>query len=505
MAKSYGKIAKGAKHGADIKEIISSHGVTEKFPAEVRAEAAKIERKPSKDEISGRVDRRRLRVVTIDGEDAKDLDDGVYARKIDGGYFLGVYIADVSHYVRPNTALDKEAFARGTSIYPVDRVVPMLPKELSNGICSLNEKVDRLAMACEMILDEAGKVTSYEIFPTVIHVFKRLTYTKVNKFFDGEITPLLPCRKNLNALLEIYSLRKKLRVDRGAIDFDIPEIKVTLDKDGVPVDVTKKFNGLAENIVEECMLAANETVAAHLQRKNIPALYRVHELPDGEKVDVFNRLLAHFTLHISKPNEPRSFQKVIAQATGTPAEKVISNFALRTMQQARYSPKNLGHFGLAAEFYTHFTSPIRRYPDLIVHRMLKAAPAEISKLAKKLPEAAAQSSELERRAVEIERETLDLKTTEYMVKFLRQTFDAVICGIVNFGFFVELENGVDGLVRAATIHDDYYVYIENEFALIGKRKGRSFSVGDNVKVRLTEANVKLRQLTFELVEDVAVN
>ena len=491
---------------SEISAIILKHGVISQFPPKVKRAAEKIEYAPSEEEIASRVDRRNLKIVTIDGEDAKDLDDGVFAEKIDGGYFLGVYIADVSHYVTKNSFLDNEAFARGTSIYPVGRVVPMLPVELSNGICSLNPGVNRLAMACEMILDLSGKVTSYKIFPTVIKVFRRISYTQVNKFLDGEISELENCATNLQNLLEIYNLRKKIRTERGAIDFEIPELEITLDKKETPIKISKKIRGVAECIIEECMLVANETVAEHTVKNQIPSLYRVHETPDSEKVENFNRLLNHFGLHIPisilQNIQPLQFQTVLEKVKDLPAEKVISSLALRTMQQARYSSKNLGHFGLAAQFYTHFTSPIRRYPDLIVHRMLKATPEEIPALAQKLEKIAVQSSELERRAVEIEREAEDLKCVEFMKGFLLQKFDAVICNVTSFGFFVELENGVEGLVHVTKLDDDYYNYIESEFALIGKHKGKSFHIGDAVRVRLIRANVELRKLDFELVEGV---
>ena len=502
-------LGRQSETGVDISEVIRSHGAFEDFPDEVIDEAKKIETEPTAEEISKRVDRRNLKIVTIDGEDAKDLDDGVFAEKTDGGFFFGVYIADVSFYVRPKTFLDNEAFERGTSIYPVDRVVPMLPKELSNGICSLNAGVNRLAFACEMNLDFFGKVQSYKIFPTVIKVFRRLSYTQVNKFFDGETSELADCAENLNTLLEIYKLRKKIHSERGAIDFDIPEIKIKLDADGNPIELSKRVDGVAEKIIEECMLAANETVAEHTVKKKIPSLYRVHEIPDSEKIETLNRLLAHFNLHLAanknKKIQPKDFQKVLEKVKNSQAEKVISSFALRTMQQARYSTENLGHFGLAAEFYTHFTSPIRRYPDLIVHRMLRASlesPQEISKLAKKLEDAAKKSSERERRAIDIERESTDLKSVEYMKKFVGQKFDAIISSVTSFGFFAELENGVDGLVRAASLRDDFYNYVESEFAIIGQHKGKSFHIGDNVRVSLIEANVKLRQLTFELLPEV---
>lgn len=495
--------------GVEIRGILRSHGVEEDFSPDVQAEALRVEFEPSKEEIAKRQDRRNLKIVTIDGEDAKDLDDGVYAEERAGEFFLGVYIADVSYYVRPKTFLDREAFERGTSIYPVDRVVPMLPKELSNGICSLNAGVDRLAMACEMKINSAGRVVSYRIFPTVIHVFRRLSYTQVNKFLDGD-RELADCADNLNALKKIHGLRRKIREERGAIDFNLPEMKIILNAAGKPIEITKRVQTVAESIIEECMLLANETVAEHTIRKKIPSLYRVHELPTPEKVLTLNQLLAHFSLHIATSKrrdfEPRDFQKILSKVKGSPAEKVITGYALRTMQQARYSPENLGHFGLAAKFYTHFTSPIRRYPDLIVHRMLRTSWESLPKLsvlAKRLEEIAKQSSERERRAIEIERETLDLKSVEYMQRFVGQHFDGVIESVTNFGFFVELDNGVDGLVRAAEISGDYYAFVEREFALVGTRTGKSFHIGDGVRVKLTAANTKLRQLSFELISNVA--
>ncbi|MBQ3726341.1 MAG: ribonuclease R [Selenomonadaceae bacterium] len=487
--------------GVEVRGILVSHGVEENFPPEVQAEVARVELEPSAEEISKRVDRRALKIVTIDGEDAKDLDDGVFAEERDGEFFLGVYIADVSHYVRPHTFLDKEAFARATSIYPVDRVVPMLPPELSNGICSLNAGVDRLAMACEMKLNSSGRVVDYKIFPTVIHVHRRLSYTQVNKFLGGEKI-LADCADNLNALKKIHGLRKKIREARGAIDFNLPEMKIILDAAGKPIEITKRIQSVGESIIEECMLLANETVAEHTLKKKIPSVYRVHELPNPEKVLTLNNLLAHFSLHISKASEPRDFQKILAKVKGMPAEKVITSYALRTMQQARYSPENLGHFGLAAEFYTHFTSPIRRYPDLIVHRMLRASFGGKKISDKNLEEISRQSSERERRAIEIERETLDLKATEFMQQFVGKKFDGVIESVTSFGFFVELENGVDGLVRAADIRNDYYAFVEREFALIGQATGKSFHIGDRVRVKLISADTKLRQLTFELVNEV---
>lgn len=477
--------------GVEIRSILRSHGVEEKFPPEVQAEASKIELEPSKNEISRRVDRRNLKIVTIDGDDSKDLDDGVFAEARDGEFFLGVYIADVSFYVRPKTFLDGEAFERATSIYPVDRVVPMLPPELSNGICSLNAGVNRLAMACEMILDVSGNVTNYKIFPTVIKVFRRLTYNQVNKFLDGDEN-LTDCAENLHALKKIRDLRKKIRQKRGSIDFDIPEMKILLDSKGRPIEITKRVQTVAESIIEECMLLANETVARHTVTKKIPCLYRVHELPTPEKVQTLNNLLSNFSLHITKPSEPGNFQEILSRAENLPAKKIITAYALRTMQQARYAAENLGHFGIAAEFYTHFTSPIRRYPDLIVHRALRGEKIN------NLDEIARKSSERERRAIEIEREVLDLKAAEFMSRYVGQKFDGIIVGVTSFGFFVELDNGVDGLVRAASLYDDFYVFVEQKFALIGQSTGKSFKIGDKVRVKLISSNEKLRQLTFEL-------
>ncbi len=494
--------------GVDVLSVLRAHGVAEDFPPDVHAEASRIELEPDADEIARRIDRRSLKVVTIDGADAKDLDDGVFAEKRDGGFFLGVYIADVSFYVRTHTALDGEAFERGTSIYPVDRVVPMLPRELSNGICSLNAGVDRLAMACEMILDATGNVTDYKIFPTAIHVHRRLTYAQVDKFLAGD-AELSDCADNLNTLRKIRELRKKIRGGRGSIDFDLPEMKVLLDAAGKPIEIIKRVQSVAESIIEECMLLANETVAEHTLRRKIPCLYRVHELPSPEKVLAFNQLLAHFSLHVATSNgrelEPRDFQKILSHVKGLPAERVITSFALRTMQQARYAAECLGHFGLAAKFYTHFTSPIRRYPDLIVHRMLRASwesPQKLPTLAKGLDEIARHSSERERRAVDIERETTDMKAVEFMAQFVGRKFDGVIDGVTSFGFFVELDNGVNGLVRAAELRDDYYMFVERELALIGQATGKTFRIGDGVRVKLIGANVQLRQLDFELMSGV---
>lgn len=497
------------KVGIDILSVIRKYGISEKFPVEVLNEAKKISQQVNEAEISKRIDRRNLKIVTIDGEDAKDLDDGVYAEeKSDGTFFLGVYIADVSHYVKENSLLDKEAYERGTSIYPVDRVIPMLPKELSNGICSINAGVDRLSMACEMVLDSKGAVKSHKIFPTVIHVDKRLTYTAVNKFLNGD-DELKDISKLLLTLKRICELRRKIREQRGAIDFDLFELKVLLNDKGKPIDIIKRERNLAESIIEECMLIANETVAKHMFDLHRPFIYRVHEEPSEEKIETLNNLLATFGLHINKKNEtlkPIDVQKVLNKVKGTTAQKIIDDMTLRSMQQARYTSKQAIHFGLAAEYYTHFTSPIRRYPDLIVHRLLRELfEGKNSKLNEKLETIAIQSSERERRAVEIERETTDLKVTEYMQKFIGKHFKGTIVSVTKFGFFVELENGVDGLVRIQSLTDDFYEYVEKNFAITGKRTGKMYKIGDEVKVKLIEANVALKQITFTLKEKIIAN
>ncbi len=496
--------------GIDVLSVIRRFGIDENFSPEILEIAKKIPQEVSESEKNLRVDRRNLKIVTIDGEDAKDLDDGVYAEKnSDGTYFLGVYIADVSYYVTENSLLDIEAFERGTSIYPVDRVVPMLPKELSNGICSLNADVDRLAMACEMILDSGGNVKNYKIFPTVIHVHKRLTYTAVNKFFRGESDELKNISEMLLNLKTICELRKNIRRQRGAIDFDLDEIKIILDEKGHPIDIIKRERNLAESVIEECMLVANETVAKHMFDLKRPFIYRVHESPSVEKIDGFNNLLATFGLHINKKIDgnikPMDIQKILNKVKGTRAEKIISTVALRSMQQAHYTADQSIHFGLAAEYYTHFTSPIRRYPDLIVHRLLRESFERKKfdeKLKFKLEHIAKQSSDRERRAVEIERETTDLKAVEYMQKFIGKYFNGIIISVTKFGFFVELENGVDGLVRISDLKDDYFDYVEKIFAIIGKHTGKTFKIGDAVRVKLIEANVSLRQITFKLEQKI---
>ena len=500
--------------GVDILSVMKEYELSETFPEDVQAAATACEENPSPEEYVGRRDRRDLPIVTVDGDDSKDLDDGVYAKKnADGSYFLGVYIADVSWYVRENEPLDREARERGTSVYLVDRVIPMLPKELSNGICSLNAGVDRLSMACEMQISPQGEVTSYEIVPTVIHVHRRLTYNIVNKVLVDHEEPYVSDNADIQGMLETLSelrdVLKAKRHHRGSIDFEIPEVKVKLDEQGHPIALIKRVGSLAESIIEECMLIANETVARHMDTKHQPFMYRVHEQPNDEKLERLNNVLAAFGLFVRADEngqvKPMDIQNVLSKVEGKPEERLLSTVALRSMQQARYSPESLGHFGLAARYYTHFTSPIRHYPDLIVHRLLRESFATGSipmarqeKLRELLPEIADHASERERIAIEAERETTDIKKIEYMAQFVGEEFKGIISGVTAFGIFVELDNGVEGLVHVSTMTNDFYEYKEEQFAMVGEKTQQRYRLGDEVEVLLVRANIEERNLDFVL-------
>lgn len=497
--------------GVDVLSVMRKFDLTEDFPEDVQQAADEIGQRVKPHEYRGRKNRTDFKIVTIDGDDSKDLDDGIYAERREDGFFLGVYIADVSWYVRENQPLDREARARGTSVYLVDRVIPMLPKALSNGICSLNEGVDRLAMACEMEIDKTGKVKSYEILPVVINVHRRLTYNIVNKMLVDHDEEL--CRDNsdilpmLEVVAELRNAMLARRTKRGAINFQIPEIKVKLDAEGHPVALVKRTGSLAESMIEQCMLAANETVAEHMDRKHEPFMYRVHEQPGEEKLSRLNSVLGPFGIFV-KPDEngeikPLEIQKIVENVKGKPEERIVSTMALRSMQQARYSEQSLGHFGLAARYYTHFTSPIRRYPDLIVHRLLRETfktgdiPAQRKeKLKTLLPEWADLASKRERIAVEAERETTEMKEIEYMAGFVGQVFDGVISGVTSFGIFVELDNGVEGLVHVSSMQNDYYSYSEEQCSMVGERSGECFRLGDPIRVELVRANVEDRTIDF---------
>ncbi|GBG57847.1 ribonuclease R [Sporomusaceae bacterium FL31] len=501
--------------GIEILSIIKKHNLPTQFPVEVDRAADKVPAAISADELAGRRDLRDLPIVTIDGEDAKDLDDAVYVKRLpEGRFMLGVYIADVSYYVRENTPLDNEARSRGTSVYLVDRVLPMLPPRLSNGICSLNAGEDRLAMSIEMEIDYRGKVLSYEVFPSVIRVKKRLTYTIVRKILvdhDEELRKeyqdLLEPLENMERLCHILRDR---RMRRGAVDFDFPEIKVKLDEVGKPVELVKRVRTLSESIIEEFMLVANETIAEHMHQLGVPFMFRVHEQPDQGKMEKLNTLLHNFGQSLPKSSEiqPSALQKVLSRIAGRPEERIISTVMLRSLKQARYEAENLGHFGLAATYYTHFTSPIRRYPDLIVHRLIRETfnTGDVSakrrqKLAAMLPEIAIHSSQRERAAAEAERETVDLKKVEYMAQFIGEEFDGVINGVTAFGIFVELESGVEGLVRVSSMDDDYYQYVEEQYSLIGERTKKVYRLGEPVRILVARANPEERTIDFVLADN----
>lgn len=500
--------------GIDILSIIYKYGIPAQFPEEVLEQAEQIPDEIPEEEIARRKDLRDKTIVTIDGEDAKDLDDAVTVERLENGnYLLGVYIADVSYYVPENTPLDREAFERGTSVYLVDRVIPMLPHRLSNGICSLNPDADRLVIGCEMEISPDGEVVSHEIFEGVIRSKQRMTYTDVRKILvdkDEETIkkyePLVPLFQLMEELA--LTLRKK-RMERGAIDFDTKEAKVIVDEDGTPTDVVLRERTIAENIIEEFMLRANETIAEHFHWLRLPFIYRIHEEPDPDKLERFLQFITNFGYVVrgtANTVHPRALQMLLDEVRGEPEEAVISTVMLRSMQQAKYDPNSLGHFGLATKFYTHFTSPIRRYPDLIVHRLIRTYLFE-NKMDidtqnywnERLEDIARHSSEMERRADEAERETDEMKMAQFMENKIGETFEGIISGVTNFGIFVKLPNTIEGLVHVSHLTDDYYHYDERQYAMIGERTGNVFRIGDIIEVRCIGANAEERSVDFEIV------
>ena len=499
--------------GVDILSIIHQHGLPLEFPAEVIREAEQISPSVEPGEANNRLDLRGLRMVTIDSEDAKDLDDAVSLELLPNGHYkLGVHIADVTHYVREGSLLDKEAAHRGTSVYLVDRVIPMLPRGLSNGICSLNAQVDRLAMTAFMEISKRGEVVNYSIHESVIHVAARMTYKKVTEILEQPDTPLreeyAEFIADFELMNELRQVLRQRRMRRGAIDFDFPELKVKVDERGKPVEIIKRERSVADSLIEEFMLVANETVAEHAAKREMPFVYRVHEDPDQEKMVNLNELLHNFGYHIKSTEDvrPAHLQAIIKKIAGQPEERIISTVMLRSMKQARYEPENNGHFGLAAEYYTHFTSPIRRYPDLIIHRILKEAmhkgitAKRKAKLDKVLPEIAGHSSDRERAAADAERDTVDLKTVEFMEDKVGEVYPGIISGVTSFGLFVELENGVEGLVHVSNMVDDYYLFQEKQYTLLGERTKKAYRIGNAVTVRITKINKEERNIDLVLTD-----
>lgn len=527
--------------GTDILSIVRAYGLPEEFPPEVMDE---VEECPdevavpgmTRDEetwdgpygigdltspadwtgdLAGRLDLRGLRTVTIDGEDAKDLDDAVtLCRDGQGGYILGVHIADVSHYVKEGRPLDKEALKRGTSVYLVDRVIPMLPHKLSNGICSLNAGTDRLALSCIMELDDQGNVLDHKIAETVIHVDRRMTYTAVNAIVtDGDEAVMAEYEGFVPMFMlmkEVSDILREKRKKRGAIDFDFPESKIILDAQGKPLEIKPYERNAATKIIEDFMLAANETVAEDYFWQSLPFLYRTHDNPDPEKMKQLGTFIHNFGYFIRLQQgeiHPKELQKLLDKIEGTPEEVLLSRLTLRSMKQAKYTTLCSGHFGLAARYYTHFTSPIRRYPDLQIHRIIKESlkgglgDKRAGHYEAILPGVAMQTSALERRAEEAERETDKLKKCEYMSRFIGQEFDGVVSGVTNWGLYVELPNTVEGLVRISELRDDYYIFDEQHYELVGEMTRKTFKLGQPIRVQVASTDRLLRTVDFILPRD----
>lgn len=503
--------------GIDILSVVYAHNIPHEFPQDVIEQAEKIEESISDDEKKDRIDITEQSLVTIDSIESKDLDDAVVAWKLDNGnYHLGVHIADVSHYVTENTPLDKEAYKRGTSVYLTDRVIPMLPRRLSNGICSLNPGVERLSMSCEMEITPEGKVVKHRIFPSVMKSHARMTYKSVNAILEAhdektraEYKELVPMFEDM---AQLHRALLKNRKHRGAIDFDAPEAKIIVDEQGHPTDIELRDRGLSERMIESFMLAANETVAEHFKHLHVPFLYRVHETPDGDRIKTFFEFLSVFghTVHGDANNlKPKMLQNVLKEVAGEPEEQMVQTMMLRSMKQAKYSDQSLGHFGLGAEFYTHFTSPIRRYPDTTVHRLIKwyakhgTGNEAKAKYEDALPEIAEHTSVAERRGIDTERDVDSMKKAEYMEDHVGETFEAVVSSVMKFGLFVALPNTVEGLIHISAMQDDYYEYVEKHMALVGRKFHRIFQIGQPIQVKLIRVDKDQREVDFELVDPKA--
>lgn len=500
--------------GTDIISIIKKHKLPEEFPEKVLESAKRIPETISQEETDRRRDLRNETIVTIDGADAKDLDDAVSLKKLENGnYLLGVHIADVTHYVKEMGALDKEALKRGTSVYLVDRVIPMLPVKLSNGVCSLNPKVDRLTLSCNMEIDKSGKVVNHEIYESIVKTTERMTYRDVSNILENEdkelinkYSYLVDTFKNME---ELALILRKRRIDRGSIDFDFDESYIVLDENGKPIEIRKAERRIANKIIEEFMLICNETVSEHFYWTETPFVYRIHEEPDMEKIEAFNKFIHNFGYHlkgITNEVHPSILQDLIKKVEGRKEEKIINTLMLRALKKAQYSPQNLGHFGLAAPYYSHFTSPIRRYPDLQIHRIIKETLQGklTGKRVKKLKEIVAKSSEIsserERLAMEAERETDDLKKTEYMTYHLGEEFDGIISSVTSFGMFVELENTIEGLIRISSLVDDYYIFDDANYLFRGERTKKTYRIGDSVRVKVIKADVSQKEIDFMLIQ-----
>lgn len=500
--------------GVDILSIVTAYDIPKEFKERTMNQALRVAKPVSEADISGRLDLRNVQMVTIDGEDAKDLDDAVSLSVEDGLFHLGVHIADVANYVQENSALDREALERGTSVYLVDRVIPMLPHTLSNGICSLNAGEDRLALSCMMTIDGAGNVIDYKIRETVVNVDRRMSYTAVAKILEEKDEELISEYKELVLMFEqMAELSKILRLkrkSRGSVDFDLQECKISLDETGRPLDILPYERNIATKIIEDFMLIANETVAQHFYWMEIPFVYRTHDKPDPEKVQKLAAFINNFGYSMKLTQgeiHPKELQKLLLRIEGTPEEGMLSRLILRSMKRAQYQDECNGHFGLACQYYCHFTSPIRRYPDLQIHRIIKESlrgrlnAGRIEHYRQILPDVCTHASKTERRADEAERETDKLKKAQFMEGFIGEEFEGMISGITSWGIYVELPNTVEGLVRVADILGDYYVYREETYEMIGQATGKSFKLGDKVRVVVKEVDTFLKTIDFRLVQE----
>ena len=503
--------------GIDILSLVKEYKLPYEFPEKVINEAIKVSNKINDQELINRVDFRSEEIFTIDGEDAKDLDDAINVKKNDDGtYTLGVYIADVSNYVRSGSELDKEAIIRGTSIYLMDRVIPMLPKELSNGICSLNAGQDRFALSCSMEIDSKGKVISGDVYKSVIRVTERMSYTDINKILNNLDEEVIKKYNkyidNFKLMEELAVILKQRRLEQGYLNLDIPESKIILDENGKAIDVKKYETTFANEIIEQFMLTANETVAEKFYWLEAPFIYRVHEEPEYDKIQETNKFLFNIGEKIKCSNDnikPKAFSDVLDKLKGTEYEKVISTLILRTLKVARYEAENKGHFGIASKYYCHFTSPIRRYPDLFIHRIISEYikkgynidEERLGELQSKAEKYSESSSETEKNATKAEREAEDIKKAEFMEDKVGEEYFGIVSSITAFGMFVELESTVEGLIRFENMGNEYFIYDENRKTLTGERTNRRFKIGDQVKIRVLEAKKELRKIAFELVEE----
>ena len=504
-------LGKPGECGVDVLCVAKSYELPMEFPEKVVKQAERIKETLNEGDFYGREDLRDVVMVTIDGEDAKDLDDAVSLTKDEELYHLGVHIADVSNYVQYNSALDKEALKRGTSVYLADRVIPMLPKKLSNGICSLNAGEDRLALSCLMDIDKKGRVVSHRIVESVIHVKERMSYTNVKKILlqeDEELAKryeeLLPMFFQMKELSELLRNRRK---KRGAIDFDFPESKLVLDERGKVIDIYPYEQNIATRLIEDFMLAANETVAEEYCMLGLPFVYRTHENPDMEKMETVLEMIHQAGIKVKKGKEtisPKEVQKILKELEGMECEPFFARLILRSMKQAKYTVEDTGHFGLAAKYYCHFTSPIRRYPDLQIHRIIKETlrgkmtEAKIQHYKGILEEVARQSSAMERRAEEVERETIKMKKAEYMKQHIGEAFEGTVSGVTEWGFYVELDNTVEGLVHVNSLTDDYYTFDKDRYCLVGDMTGRAYRMGQRVKVWVENADENTKTVDFKI-------